>query len=88
VIGTLRGLGLTSAEIRDLTATYLERTKEPIGPRPAEALRAVRARTEDRITELRQLPQRIDDYQSEFDAQLAGRADFRALDPYFGARDA
>ena len=88
VIGTLRGLGLTLAEIRDLTATYLERTKEPIGPRLAEVLHAVRARTEDRITELRQLLQRIDDYQSEFGAQLAGRADFRALDPHFGARDA
>jgi hypothetical protein len=49
-------------------------------------LRAVRARTEDRITELRQLLRRIDDYQVEFDAQLAGRADFRALDPHFGAR--
>jgi MerR family transcriptional regulator, copper efflux regulator len=88
VIGTLRGLGLTLAEMRDLTATYLERTKEPIGPRLAEVLHAVRARTEDRITELRQLLQRIDDYQSEFGAQLAGRADFRALDAHFGARDA
>jgi len=76
------------AEIRELTATYLERTEEPIGPRLAEVLCAVRARTEDRITELRQLLQRIDDYRSEFDAQLAGRADFRALDPHFGARDA
>jgi MerR family copper efflux transcriptional regulator len=88
VVGTLRGLGLTLAEIGDLTATYLERTEEPIGPRLAEVLRAVRARTEDRITELRQLLQRIDDYQSEFGAQLAGRADFRALDPHFGAGDA
>jgi MerR family transcriptional regulator, copper efflux regulator len=86
VIRTLRGLGLTLAEIRDLTATYLGRTGEPIGPRLAEVMRAVRARTEDRITELRQLLQRIDDYQAEFDAQLAGRADFRALDPHFGAR--
>jgi len=88
VIGTLRGLGLTLAEIRGLTATYLERTEEPIGPRLAGVLRAVRARTEDRITELRQLLQRIDDYQSEFGAELAGRADFRALDPHFGARGA
>jgi MerR family copper efflux transcriptional regulator len=85
VISTLRGLGLTLTEIRDLTVLYLERTDEPIGPRLAEVLQAVRARTEDRIAELHQLIQRIDDYQAEFAAQLAGRADFRALDPHFGA---
>jgi len=84
VIGTLRGLGLTLAEIRDLTAIYLERTDEPIGPRLAEVLRAVRARTEERIAELRQLILRIEQFEAEADAQLAGLADFRAMDPHFG----
>src|SRR5258708_9222252 len=88
VIGTLRVLGLTLAEIRDLTATYLERTDEPIGPRLSEVLHAVRARTEKRITELRQLIRRIEYFESQADAQLTGRADFRALDPHFGARHA
>ena len=84
VTGTLRGLGLTLAEIRDLTTTYLEQTDEPIGPRLAEVLRAVRARTEARIAELRLLIRRIERFEAEADAQLAGRADFRALDPHFG----
>ncbi len=86
VIATLRGLGLTLAEIGDLAASYLQRTDEPIGPRLAELLDAVRARTEDRIAELREVLLRIDDYQSQFADQLAGRADFRALDPTSGGR--
>src|SRR5262249_37564130 len=40
VIGPLRGLGLTVAEIGDLAASYLRRSDEPIGPRLAEVLRA------------------------------------------------
>jgi MerR family copper efflux transcriptional regulator len=85
VVGALRGLGLTLAEIEDLAASYLQRSDEPIGPRLAEILRAVRARTEHRIAELREVLRRIDEYQSQFADQLAGRADFRALDPHFGA---
>ncbi len=85
VVGTLRGLGLTVAEIRDLAASYLQRSDEPIGPRLAEVLHAVRARTENRIAGLRELLRRIDDYQAQFADQLAGRADFRALDPHFRA---
>jgi DNA-binding transcriptional MerR regulator len=85
VIGTLRGLGLTVAEIGDLAGSYLRRSEEPIGPRLAEVLRAVRARTEHRIAELRELLGRIDHYQAQFADQLAGRADFRALDPHFRA---
>jgi MerR family copper efflux transcriptional regulator len=84
VIATLRGLGLTLAEIGDLAASYLQRTSEPIGPRMAELLDAVRVRTENRIAELREVLLRIDEYQSQFADQLAGRADFRALDPHFG----
>lgn len=85
VIGTLRGLGLTVAEIGDLAASYLQRSDEPIGPRLAEVLAAVRARTENRIAELGELLRRIDDYESQFADQLAGRADFAALDPHFRA---
>ena len=49
MITTLRGLGLTLAEIEELAGTYLQRTDEPIGPRLAGALCAVRGRTEQRI---------------------------------------
>jgi MerR family transcriptional regulator, copper efflux regulator len=87
VIGTLRGLGLTLAEIRDLAVGYLQRSDEPIGPRLAEVLRTARTRTEKRIAELHELLRRIDDYQAQFTDQLAGRADFRALDPHFRACD-
>jgi MerR family transcriptional regulator, copper efflux regulator len=85
VIGTLRGLGLTLAEIGDLATSYLQRPGEPVGPRLAEVLGAVRARTENRIAELAELLTRIDDYQAQFTDQLAGRADFRTLDPHFRA---
>jgi MerR family copper efflux transcriptional regulator len=84
VIGTLRGLGLTLAEIRELAASYLERSDEPIGPRVAEVLDAVQARIESRIAGLGEVLRRIDDYRSQFADQLADRADFRALDPHFG----
>jgi len=84
VIGGLRGLGLTVAEIQELSARYLQRTDEPIGPRLAAVLRAVRARTQDQIAELQRRLQRIDDYQAQHEAELAGRADFRAQDPRSG----
>ncbi len=83
VIGTLRGLGLTVAEIRDLAAGYLQRSDEPSGPRLAQVLCAVRVRTENRIAELGELLRRIDQFQSQFADHLAGRADFRATDPHF-----
>jgi hypothetical protein len=50
----------------------------------AESLRAVRARTQDRITELSVLLQRIDDFEADHAAELADRADFRAQDPRYG----
>ncbi len=84
VVCTMRGLGLTLAEIRDLAASYLQHSGEPIGPRLAEVLDAARARAENRIAELRELVRRIDDYRSQFADQLAGRADFRDLDPHSG----
>lgn len=83
VVGTLRTLGLTLAEIRELAGGYLCHTGDNIGPRLAGMLEVVRARTQDRITELYQLLRRIDDFEARAGAELAGRADFRAEDPHF-----
>lgn len=85
VVVTLRGLGLTLAEIQELVIRYLGRADEPIGPRLAQVLRAVRARAEYRIDELQALLQRITDYEVDHAEELAGRADFRVHDPRFGA---
>ena len=41
LIGALRGLGLTLAEIRGLAEVYLRQPGDPIGPRLAESLRAL-----------------------------------------------
>ena len=81
VITGLRGLGLTLAEIRDLAAEYLRRTGAPIGPRLAAVLRAVRARTEERIGELEAVLARIDRFEADASEALAGRADLLAADP-------
>ncbi len=83
VVGRLRGLGLTLAEIQEITVLYLERRDEPIGPKLAEVLRGVRTRTEQRIDELRRLLQRIEEFEAEQGADLP-RFDPRAQDPRFG----
>jgi MerR family copper efflux transcriptional regulator len=88
VVGTLRGLGLTLAEIQDLTAKYLTRTDEPIGPQLAHVLQAVRERSQARIAELEALLQRIADYEASHQDELCGRADFRAGDPRFSGQGA
>jgi MerR family transcriptional regulator, copper efflux regulator len=84
VVGTLRGLGLTLSEIRDLAASYLGRTDEPIGPRLARALQTVHARTRARIGELEALLSRVAEYEADHRDELSGRADFRIHDPRFG----
>jgi MerR family transcriptional regulator, copper efflux regulator len=84
VVGALRGLGLTLAEIRELAGRYLGRPDEPSGPQLAAVLRDVRARTQTRIAELRQLLERLDAFEAEHAAELAGVDDFRATDPHFG----
>jgi DNA-binding transcriptional MerR regulator len=86
VITGLRQLGLTLAEIRDLAAEYLQHSETPTGPRLAEVLRAVRARTEARIAELQALLGRIDQFEAEAVEALAGRADLGAEDPRAGHR--
>jgi DNA-binding transcriptional MerR regulator len=88
VVTTLRSLGLTLSEVQELAGRYLGRPDEPIGPRLAQVLRAVRARSECRIEELHALIQRIIDYEAEHTDELCGRADFRAGDPRFGDRGA
>lgn len=87
VIGNLRSLGLTVAEIRELAGVYLNRPDQPIGPQLAERLHRVRARLEARIAELQQVRERIDDFEASHQAELAcqGGADFRADDPKFGS---
>jgi DNA-binding transcriptional MerR regulator len=81
VIGTLRALGLTLAEIRDLAASYLGPADEPIGPALAAVLRSVRARTEQRIAGLHQLLDRIGQFEAANAAELAGASSFRTADP-------
>lgn len=87
-VGGLRALGLTLEEIRGLAGTYLQSTGEPAGPRLAALLQEVRARTRQRISELQQRLQRIEEFEAAYTAELAGQADFHALDPHFAAQRA
>jgi DNA-binding transcriptional MerR regulator len=80
VIRGLRSLGLTVAEIRELAVIYLGQRGEPIGPHLAGRLDSARSRIDTRIAELRDLRQRIDDFESSHRAELAGDA-FRGTDP-------
>jgi MerR family transcriptional regulator, copper efflux regulator len=81
VVSGLRELGLTLEEIRGVAIDYLQKTDEPVGPRLAAVLKAVRARTEGQIAELWERLRRIDDFEQAAAAELAGLADFRAMDP-------
>src|SRR5262249_298618 len=81
VVGGLRDLGLTLHEIRDLAGAYLQESGEPVGPRLATLLQAVRARTEQRIAILQHPLKRIDEFEAARTAQLTPPADFRAQDP-------
>lgn len=80
VIGTLRGLGLTLAEICQL-ADACQQPGEPPGPRLARLLRAVRARTEQRIAELEARLERIGQFEAAHAAGLAGDGGFGTQDP-------
>jgi MerR family transcriptional regulator, copper efflux regulator len=77
VVGSLRSLGLTLAEIERLAGSYLVQAGEPIAPRLAALLAAVRARTAERITELEQLLERVDAFEADHLDELEGRVDFR-----------
>lgn len=73
LIGELRGLGLTVAEIRELSRQRQD--EPPVGPLLAQRLRGSRARIEDRIAELQQTLDRIDAYENDHHAELNGHAD-------------
>jgi MerR family transcriptional regulator, copper efflux regulator len=81
VVSGLRSLGLTLEEIRGVAAGYLQNTDDPVGPRLAAVLKAVRARTERQIEELRERLRMIDGFEQATAAELAGIADFRDMDP-------
>ena len=81
VVSGLRSLGLTLEEIRGVAAGYLGSTGEPVGPRLAAVLTAVRTRTGQHIAELQERLRRIDEFERAAGAELAGLADFRDQDP-------
>ena len=85
VVTGLRSLGLTLAEISDLTADYLGRPQEPVGPRLAAVLSEVRARTRQQIADLQARLDQIDGFEAQYAGELAGRLDFREHDPRPGA---
>ncbi|WP_246204142.1 MerR family transcriptional regulator [Streptomyces tailanensis] len=70
-IGELRGLGLTVAEIRELTTAYLEDTGQSFGPALAQRLRAARERQLARIAAAEQTLDRIDRFEKAHRAELA-----------------
>src|SRR5260370_11091848 len=83
VIRTLRSLGLTVAEIREIASIYLGRPEQRIGPHVAGRLRAVRARIDAGVAELQQVRLRIDQFEIAHAAELAlhGDADLGSADP-------
>ncbi|GAB3998115.1 hypothetical protein GCM10029992_23020 [Glycomyces albus] len=71
-IATLRGLGLTIAEIREIARAH---ERGPIGTVLAERLAAARERTDERITELQRLRKRIDDFEARHRSELSDEGD-------------
>jgi hypothetical protein len=86
-VQVLRGLGLTLAEIQDLDEHYRGGVEPPIGPRLAQLLSVVRARTNARIAEFESRLERIAGFEADYADELAGRADFRAQDPWLSSSD-
>lgn len=83
VINSLRSVGLTVAEIRQLVGLYLRAWDEPVGPTLAALLHDARSRTTARISELQRLLERIDRFEAEHAAELAGQRDLREGDPRY-----
>ncbi|WP_308465335.1 MerR family transcriptional regulator [Rathayibacter soli] len=83
VVSGLRSLGLTMAEIQNLSLSYLAPTTQTVGPQLAALLGVARDRAAARIAELGQVIERIDAFRAEHNEELTGRADFRAWDPRF-----
>src|SRR5688572_24320006 len=59
VIDNLRALGLTIKEIRELAGVYLERPREPIGPRLSELPDRAEQRIEQHREQLEAIQRRI-----------------------------
>jgi DNA-binding transcriptional MerR regulator len=74
-IATLRGLGLTLSQIRELATTHTCHPDWPIGPELARYLRAARDRTQSRITELQQTLHRIDAFETRYQVGLSGHGE-------------
>lgn len=74
IIGELRGLGLTIAEIRWLFSCYPDKNGQLIGPRLAQRLRIARDRVAQQIASLEQTRRRIDEFEATHRAELAGLA--------------
>lgn len=64
-IGELRGLGLTVAEIRELTAAYLDGPDRRVGSHLADLLHRSRERVHQRIVAQRQILARIEQFETE-----------------------
>ena len=75
VIGTLRSLGLTLKEIREVAVIYLEHPDKPIGPYLGEKLNHVEARAQARIADLEALHQRIGEFRAHYSAEPATQTD-------------
>lgn len=70
-IGELRGLGLTVAEIRELTAAWADGRVRPVGSHLAELLHRSRERLRERIAAQQQILDRIEKFESEHQQHLA-----------------
>ncbi|MFI0107887.1 MerR family transcriptional regulator [Streptomyces globisporus] len=70
-IGELRGLGLTVAEIRELTAAWSDGDGKPVGSHLAELLHRSRERLCQRIAAQQQVLERIEKFETEHEADLA-----------------
>ena len=81
MIRSLRSLGLTIKEIRQLAAVYLDRPDEPIGPQLAALLERAEQRIEQRRAELDLVQERIRDFRAANSAALAGRSQLAGGDP-------
>ncbi len=82
VIRSLRGLGLTETEIRDLARVYIGHPEQPIGPLLAERLRLARERIDRRIAELSELKSQIEEFEIAHRQELTRHgSDFRSGDP-------
>ncbi|UGY95033.1 MerR family transcriptional regulator [Streptomyces gobiensis] len=80
-IGTLRGLGLTVAEVRELTTAYLDGAGESFGRSLEELLGRSRERLTQRIAAQQQMLRRIDEFEAEHQADLAASDVCWAGDP-------